>query len=452
MYESQNIEWKESWRDEYLKTICAFANTQGGYLDIGRDNNGNLTGLAKTSKLLEDIPSKLRNILGLTADVALLTEKEKQFIRITVDAYPNPISYKNQYYIRSGSTTSSLTGSDLNAFIMRKFGQTWEDVIVPEVSVADLSPIAFSLFRKKAKAKKRINETALDIDNWDLLNKLNLTKGEHITRAGVLLFHEEPERFITNSFVKIGFFKTASDLRFQDVVSGNLFSQLDRTLELLFSKYTKAYIRYEGAQRIEEMPFPQEAMREIVTNAIVHRDYSIPATTQIRVYEDKFIVFSDGGLIDPITVESLNKDHKSIPRNPNLAQTLFLTGNIESWGRGTNKVFEQCKNYGIDPPVYKSHKNMVEVHMQGINSVSSVESIGKDTRKRIGKGSEKILGKTKASIIKHINDNHQITIAELSTSIGIATRTVEKHISQLKELGILNRIGGRKEGYWEITQ
>lgn len=104
MNETQNIEWKESWRDEYLKWVCGVANAQGGVLEIGRNNEGTVAGLANARRLLEELPNKMRDLLGIVADVDLESEDGKDFIRITVEPYPNPVSFRGEYHYRSGST------------------------------------------------------------------------------------------------------------------------------------------------------------------------------------------------------------------------------------------------------------------------------------------------------------------------------------------------------------
>jgi ATP-dependent DNA helicase RecG len=118
--EHQSIEWKQSWRDEYLKWICAFANTQGGTIIIGKDDTGAVVGVENAAKLLEDLPNKIRNDLGIVASVNLETENGKPYIRIEVGSYDFPVSYHGKYYIRSGSTTQELNGNELNNFALRR--------------------------------------------------------------------------------------------------------------------------------------------------------------------------------------------------------------------------------------------------------------------------------------------------------------------------------------------
>ena len=97
-HESQHIEWKESWRDEYLKWICGFANAHGGTLTIGKNDRGEVVGIANSRQLLEEIPNKVRDLLGILVDVHSRSEGERQYLDIVVEAYPYPISYKGQYH------------------------------------------------------------------------------------------------------------------------------------------------------------------------------------------------------------------------------------------------------------------------------------------------------------------------------------------------------------------
>ena len=98
MSEDQNIEFKESWRDEYLKWICGFANAQGGKIFIGKDDDGKVIGLKDGKKLMEDIPNKVKDILGILVDVDLHKSKKGEFIEITIEPYPYPVNYKGQYH------------------------------------------------------------------------------------------------------------------------------------------------------------------------------------------------------------------------------------------------------------------------------------------------------------------------------------------------------------------
>jgi len=127
--ESQTVEYKSSWRDEYLKIICAFANTDGGELIIGMDDKGNPVGLKNTRKLLENIPNKIKNILGLIPQVKLEKKRGKEIIKVKVNPSYAPISYKGQFFIRSGSTTHELKSGELTRFLISKSGKGWDEYI-----------------------------------------------------------------------------------------------------------------------------------------------------------------------------------------------------------------------------------------------------------------------------------------------------------------------------------
>ena len=101
--ESQNIEYKQSWRDEYLKWICGFANAQGGTIFIGVNDDGTVCGIDNAKCLMEDIPNKVRDVLGIIVDVNLHELDGLQYLEIVTDAYPYPVNYKGEYHYRSGS-------------------------------------------------------------------------------------------------------------------------------------------------------------------------------------------------------------------------------------------------------------------------------------------------------------------------------------------------------------
>ena len=271
--ESQNTEWKESWRDEYLKWICGFANAQGGALYIGKNDTGIVTGIDDADKLLEDIPNKVRDILGIMIAVNLLQEGSLSYLEIMVESYPYPINYKGQYHYRSGSTKQELKGLALNKFLLEKTGKHWDSVPMPKITVKDLDDRAFAYFRKRATKSKRVDETILEESNESLLNHLNLMEDGLLKRAGFLLFHPCPDRYITGAYVKIGFFPTPHDIAYQDEIHGPLFEQVDKTMDLLLSKYMSAYISYNGIYREETYPYPEVALREALLNAIAHKDW-----------------------------------------------------------------------------------------------------------------------------------------------------------------------------------
>ncbi len=354
MQESQNIEWKEKWKDDYLKWICGFANASGGKIIIGKNDKGEIIGLQNSKKLLEDIPNKVINILGILVDVNLHKTPKGDFLEIIVDPQPFPVSYKGQYHYRSGSTKQELKGAALDKFMLEKKGKKWDGVPVPNVSVNDLKNETFEFFKKRAIISKRLDESILTENNINILENLRLIEKPYLKRASILLFHPDPEKYVTGAFVKIGYFQSDTELVFQDEVNGNLFEQVEKTIEILFTKYIKAIISYEGIHRVETYEYPKDAIREAILNALAHKDYSIGVPIQISVYNDKLMIWNGGQLPTDWTIENLMQKHSSIPYNPDISNTFFRAGYIEAWGRGTIKIIEQCKEHGLPNPEFQN--------------------------------------------------------------------------------------------------
>lgn len=218
--------------------------------------------------------------------------------------------------------------------------------------MSKLDDFAFKLFAKKAAESKRVEESILKESNKAILQKLHLIDGEYLKKATALLFAEDPEEFVTGAFIKIGFFKTDYDLIYQDEIHGNLFAQVDKTIDLLCTKYMKAYIRYEGLQRIDEFLFHPEALREALLNAVVHKDYSSGNPIQISVYGHKLYIWNSGELPPELNLAKLQSKHPSIPFNPLIASAFFRGGYIEAWGRGIEKINVKCDSISAPHPEY----------------------------------------------------------------------------------------------------
>lgn len=352
--ENQNIEWKESWHNDYFKWICGFANAQGGTLFIGIDDKGNIKHVDNAKQLLVDIPNQVRDLLGLMVDVNLRSANNNDYLEIVVEPYPFPISLRGKYYYRSGSSLQELKGSALTKFLLQRQGKKWDGVPIPNVTVDNLKNETFDFFRKKATKSKRLAPEDLNGTNQELLESLQLYLEDEklVKRAAVLLFHPNPEKYVTGAYIKIGYFENKADLVFQDEIHGNLFEQIEQTMNLLFTKYIKAIISYEGITRVETYEYPLEAIREALLNAVAHKDYACGIPIQIKVFNDKLTIWNDGQLPENWTISNLLRNHPSKPFNPDIANTLFRSGYIESWGRGIAKMTEFCTAAGIPQPKY----------------------------------------------------------------------------------------------------
>ena len=456
MKEAQNIEWKETWRDEYLRWISGFANAEGGALHIGRNDRGVVVGLPNAAKLLEDIPNKVRDLLGILVKVNLRKGRGKEWLEIVAEPYPYPVSYKGEYHLRSGSTKQELKGAALDRFLLRKQGRTWDGAPVPGVSPRDLSRMALAAFRKLAKDSRRLDATVLREPAVGLLDKLNLLEGGHLKRAALLLFHPDPERFTTGAFVKIGFFRTESDLLYHDEVHGDLFTQTRQTMDLLLTKYLKAAISYRGIHRVETLPVPEAALREAVLNAIIHKDYASHSPVQIRVYADKLKIWNAGELPENWSVENLLGEHSSRPFNPSLANAFFRAGEIEAWGRGIERIFGACEAAGTPTPLIRYEPNDLWIEfpfapayiekMTGPGSGTGGPAEGESgtTLKTTLKTTQRIL-----AILRAQPDASRRDVAG---QLGDITQDgVKYHLDKLRKAGNIRHIGPANGGRWEVV-
>jgi len=439
MSETQNIEYKSSWRDEFLKEICGFANAQGGKLFIGKDDKGNVVAVKNAEKLLEDLPNKITTILGIVADVNLHETEQGDYIEVVVEAQPNPVSYKGEYHYRSGSTKQELKGAALDKFLLQKYGKKWDSVPIPNVSFSELKQETFEFFKEKGIESKRLDEKSRNDSPEQLLNNLKLIEKGCLKRAALLLFHPDPEKFVTGAYIKIGFFRSESDLQFQDTIHGNLFEQIEKTMELLLTKYTRALISYKGLSRIETYEYPEDALREALLNAVSHKEYAGCTPIQIRVYSDRIKIWNEGQLPENWTVRNLLQEHSSRPYNPDIANAFFRCGYVESWGRGIEKITEQCAAAGLPMPLITNEGSDFWVTFRkDIYNPVDLSLLGLSDRQ--------------IKAVLYVKEKGRITNLEyLEINKGITDRTALRDLDLLIEKGVFQRIGEKKAAYYELV-
>lgn len=455
--ENQNIEYKESWRDEYLKWVCGFANAQGGKLYIGIDDRGNVCGVENAHRLSEDIPNKIVALLGVVSDVNILNQEGKDYIEIEVVPSNVPISYKGKYYYRSGSTMQELNGVALQQFILKKMGRSWDDMVHERATVDDLDRSAIDFFLRKGIQAGRIDPSEANAPTMTVLQNLHLVDDEgHLKNAALLLFCKYPGRYFTGTEFKIGrFHSDISDLTSQEMIECSIIQMVDRVVRMLKDKFLTMPIHYEGLQRVEELEVPEDALREILYNAVCHKDYFGPQI-QMRVWDHYVEIWNDGELPSAITPENIEKVHASYPRNKNLAFAFYKAGFIESWGRGWQKICNGFEAAGLPKPTIESaqggvlvtfQRNNVNLKMTDGKTMYDDSEDPKSTLKSTLKGT---LKGTSKRIYELIAQNPNITIDEVAVLLGLNRRGIVKHFNNLQTKGMIRRIGSDKGGHWEI--
>ena len=432
--ESQTVEYKQTWRNDCLKAVSAFANSEGEVLIIGLDDRGKPSGLKNVKRLLEDIPNTIRNKLGIIPSIEL---DKKDIIKVTVAPCSVPISYNGKYYLRSGSTVQELQGKDLADFLMKKSGSTWDDIVEERAGFNEIDNDFIEEFKKYAV--DRIPSIIKETDNTILLQKLNLIDDGVLKRASVLLFCNDPQKYYRQSVVRIGKFLSDTEIQTTDIVKGTLFTQLESALEILRTKYLLCEIKYEGIHRRDILEYPYEALREAVINALIHRDYSGTSQIQIRVYPDKLMIMNEGKLPPEIPVEKLKTNHLSIPRNTLLAEIFYYAGFIESWGHGTIKIVDNCIEQGLPEPDFKEENGVMTV-------IFYKDQWNEENLKKIGLNDRQI------KAVDHIKENKIINLSSYKALIkNVSEKTLYRDLQDLVAKNILKGIGKKKGRKYELA-
>jgi ATP-dependent DNA helicase RecG len=390
-------------------------------------------------KLMDEIPNKIKNNMGITAEVNLQQEGDKHFIEIIVQPYSVPISLRGRYYYRSGSVKQELTGTSLNEFLLKRAGQTWDDVIDTRASFDDIDERTIKIFLRKAEEAGRLPDMD-GLSTPELLEKLRLTKNGQLKRAAIVLFGKDPGSFYPNTFVKIGKFEDDDfTIRFQETEEGNIIQVLDKVIRTLDYKFLIRNISFEGMNRVETLEYPIQALREMLLNTLIHRNY-MGAPTQIRVYDTKMFVWNHGTLPEGITLDKLTKPHSSFPRNPILAEACFRGGYIDSWGSGIMKIIDSCRQAGLPTPTLEEDGGGFKVTLFKDNLVE-------EQLVRLG------LNLRQVKAVSYVKEKGKITNKEYQEINSVSRQTASNDLSEITDkYRIFVNIGVGAGSYYEINR
>jgi ATP-dependent DNA helicase RecG len=428
--ETENMEFKEKWTDDSLKTICAFANTSGGELIIGISDEGEIVGVKDIEKLIRDLPNKIRDKLKITPSISVEEKEGRKILHIKIFPSTIPVSYEGKFYVRSGSTTQELKDTELAYFLLEKMGKTWDSFS----SGFDISEIDFSTIEMfKNLAKNRIPS----IKEFDSVEKIFLNlklfdENEKITNAGILLFGKEPQKKFISATVRVGRFKNSTHIVDTVVIEGNLFKQVEEVMNAI-KKHLNVGFEIKGVARQDVWDYPLGALREAVINALIHRDYLSPAEIQIKIYDDRIWIWNPGKLPPQIKLEELKKEHSSYPRNPLIANAFYLAGFIERWGSGTERMVQLCMEQGLPEPEYKEEFGGFSVYFyKDIYTEENLRKMG--------------LNERQIRAVMYVKQKGKITNKEYQMINGIKERMATLELNQLVERGIFRRVGTTGKG------
>ncbi|MCW3131268.1 MAG: helix-turn-helix domain-containing protein [Candidatus Methanospirare jalkutatii] len=432
MEESQDIEFKEKWRDENLKTLCAFANGNGGVLFLGIRDDGTPVGVENPEELLETLPNKIRNNLRVVPDIKLETLEGKKVIRIEIKSYEIPVSYRGRFYVRSGSTTQEISDYDLAKIIMKmkKLQISW-DSLPSKAGIEELDEVTVEKFKEMAQERLAISEKD---SPQKILENLELMKDGKLTNAAVLLFGKNPQKYFLNSISRVGRFKSPTEVVDTIIIKGNLFEQVEALVNAIKKHINVRYV-IEDIHRKDVWDYPLPAIREACINALIHRDYTDLAETeiQIKIYDDHIKFWNPGKLPEGITIEDLKREHVSRPRNKLLAMVFYYAGLIERWGTGTTRIVSLCKEHGLPEPEFKEEFGGFTVELwKDIYNEEHLRKLG--------------LYERQIKAVLYVKERGKITNKEYQNITGVKKRQATEDLRHLEKLGILERVGTTGKG------
>jgi ATP-dependent DNA helicase RecG len=240
--------------------------------------------------------------------------------------------------------------------------------------------------------------------------------------------------------------------------------QVERTLEILKTKYLKAYISYEGLQRIETFLFPMQGLREALLNAVIHKDYSSGVPIQLSVYEHQIVLWNSGQLPQDWSLEKLLGKHPSDPYNPLVASAFFRAGYVESWGRGIEKILSECEGHDIQAPTFDTSMSGLMVTFKA-NPKHLVAAVGEVIASQLLGGirvakiettqettQETTPTPAQNKILLLMKKRPAITRQQLAVALGITDDGVKYHLEKLKLAGMIVREGPTKKGIWKVLK
>ena len=481
--ESKNIEYKvilPEKSEKYMKTIVAFANTQGGKLIIGIDDKTHQI-VGVDNEILFQLMDGIANAISdscmpqIIPDIEPQTIDEKTVIVVSVEAGKNRPYYlkskgkENGTYIRVAGTSRQAFPEKIKELEMEGARISWDQLTcvgypVSEEATAKLCKDIES-FREKAGMREHSVKKE-QLINWKILKQ---SEGQLLaTNAYVLLTSD----YFSFSKTQCAVFKGSDRAVFLDKreFTGPIYTQIEEAVEFVL-RNIRLGATIEGLVRKEKYELPPEAIREMIINAHCHRNLLDESCIQVAIYDDRLEVTSPGGLYNGLTYEEIMNGHSRI-RNKGIANIFGQMGLVEAWGSGIKRIFNAAKEYGLPEPKFQEFDNMFRVELfrnslsitqqnKDIEEASekhrrSVGEVSEKHRRSVGETSKKCqeinLNDTQRKIVKLLIENNQLSAAKLAEKIGIASRNIEINIKKLKEQGILIRHGSPKNGYWEVAE
>ena len=361
--ESATLEIKRSTGElrEAMQTLCAFANGKGGRVVIGAKPGGELVGQQVSEQTLHDLAAARERfeppLVVEIETVGVVPGRAAIVLSVSGASDSVPFTFDGRPFERVGNTTRKMSQERYEALLLQRAHsrRRWENQEADELTIKDIDrDEVFRIVRIIQSIGRLTGPVGKGLP--DVLDRLGLRKDGKVLRAGVVLFGKTFLPDYPQCELRLARFRGLDKTEFLDQrqLRGPAFKLLEEA-EIFCQRHFPLPAKIVPGQmrRVETPLIPPDAMREILVNALIHRDYTIAGgAVSLAIFDDRVEVWSAGRYPAGITAEMLTRDHPSVQRNPLIAEVFYRTGLIEKWGRGTNRVAEMCGARGIAPPEF----------------------------------------------------------------------------------------------------
>lgn len=432
--EGLNLEYKRDYVEDIKKTVVAFANTSGGKIYIGIDDNGDIVGIQNPDEIMLKATNAMRD--SIKPDITLFSTCDREIINgktivvITIQkgtSCPYYISGKGirpeGVYIRQGASSVPATETAILKMIKETSGDNYEELRSLN------QELTFEYFDKEFK------EANINIGNAQM-RSLGLVGEDGLYRNLGLLLSDQCIHTI-----KVAVFEGKTKEIFKDryEFTGSLFKQL-RECYSFIDRYNRTRSEFEGLKRIDIRDYPTTAIRESLLNSIVHKDYSFSGSTLISIYDDRIEFVTIGGLVRGISKDDMLLG-VSILRNKNLGNIFYRLKLIEAFGTGIPKIMESYEN-GLLSPKIETTDNAFKITL--FNNLYETENLDQPFKEKMfyTEGEQKVLNifLTKA-VIKRL---------DVEKSLSISEPMAIKYLKSLLDKDAIVKIGNGKNTQYRL--
>lgn len=435
--EGETIEFKESFDEESLESIAAFANARGGCVLIGVADDATVKGVRLGKESLRDWANRIAQSTRLNPRIAEVAWQGKSVVLIEVAESPvKPMPCRGRFFKRVGKSNRHMTDDDLTRLVLDKVGSTWDEIAETRATLDDIDERQLNRFRTLCNEKKRrlipSEGTAVRA-----MENLGLLKDGKPIRAALLLFGREPQRWYPSATVKIGRFRSETIIADDRELGGTLSDQIDAAMGY-FRERLQTRFEFRGTPSRDVIwEYPLEALREAVINAVCHRDYLDGSQIQVRWHDERLVILNPGGLPPPLNPEALRHEHTSRPRNRKIAELLYYAGLIEKWGGGTLQIIRGCRAADLpDPQFEEKHGGLWLTFRQDVLTESRLQSLG--------------LGEHQVAAILHAKKHGRLTNSGYQKLCGVSKRTATRELMELEAKNLLKKMGKTGKGTYYL--